>query len=351
MGRLRDRGRERARAREGGRRLGVPVGRGGGRGAGARSASRLKPMIDLRAARNDPDRYRAALARKGAAEAFDELLAADERKRELQPQVEELRAQTKLKGKPTPEQLEELRGVKERLQPLEAELAGGRGDREALLDQVPNPPAEDTPDGDTRRGRGRRSSCVGDPPAFAFEPRDHLELARARLDRRRARRQGLRARGSCYRVGDIALLELALYRWALDRIDAEGARPGAAAGARARGGDVRHRVLPVRQGRTSTRSPEDGLYLVGHVRGRRWPRSHGRDAGRAAAPLRRVLDVLPPRGGRGRQGHARHVPRAPVRQGRDVRLLRARARRATSTSGCSRSRRSSCRSSTCRTAW
>ena len=31
-----------------------------------------------------------------------------------------------------------------------------------------------------------------------------------------------------------------------------------------------------------------------------------------------VLDVLPARGRRGRQGHARDVPRAPVRQGRDV---------------------------------
>ena len=92
--------------------------------------------------------------------------------------------------------------------------------------------------------------------------------------------------------------------------------------------------------------PEDGLYLAGtsevplaafHVR---------RGARRAAAPLRRVLDVLPPRGGRGRQGHARDVPRAPVRQGRDVRLLRAGEPRATSTSACSTSRRSSCRSST-----
>ena len=45
--------------------------------------------------------------------------------------------------------------------------------------------------------------------------------------------------------------------------------------------------------------------------------------------------MFPPRGGRGGQGHARHVPRASVRQGRDVRLLRAREPRATSTSGCS----------------
>ena len=36
-------------------------------------------MIDLKAARNDPDAHRAALARKGAAEAFDTLLEADER--------------------------------------------------------------------------------------------------------------------------------------------------------------------------------------------------------------------------------------------------------------------------------
>ena len=62
-------------------------------------------MIDLKAARTNPDELRAALARKGAAEAFDELLDADRRWLELVPQVDELRARTKLKGKPTPEQL------------------------------------------------------------------------------------------------------------------------------------------------------------------------------------------------------------------------------------------------------
>ena len=36
-------------------------------------------MIDLRAARADPERLRAAVARKGAAAAFDELLEADAR--------------------------------------------------------------------------------------------------------------------------------------------------------------------------------------------------------------------------------------------------------------------------------
>ena len=48
-------------------------------------------MIDLRAARAEPDAWRAALARKGAAAAFDDLLAADERWRALVPRVDELR--------------------------------------------------------------------------------------------------------------------------------------------------------------------------------------------------------------------------------------------------------------------
>ena len=62
------------------------------------------------------------------------------------------------------------------------------------------------------------------------------------------------------------------------------------------------------------------------------------EAGRAADPLRRDLDLLPARGRRRRQGHARDLPRPPVRQGRDVLVRRARRRRRTSTSACSRSR-------------
>ena len=55
-------------------------------------------MIDLRAAAAEPERWRAALARKGAAEVFDELLEADRRWRELQPQVDELRARYEAEG-------------------------------------------------------------------------------------------------------------------------------------------------------------------------------------------------------------------------------------------------------------
>ena len=45
-------------------------------------------MIDLKAARARPDETRAALARKGAADAFDRLLEADESSRSLVPRID-----------------------------------------------------------------------------------------------------------------------------------------------------------------------------------------------------------------------------------------------------------------------
>ncbi|HET6695026.1 MAG TPA: serine--tRNA ligase [Gaiellaceae bacterium] len=177
-------------------------------------------MIDIRAARADADAYRAALERKGAAEDFDELMEADRAWLALVPQADELRSKTKLKGKPTPEQIEELKGVKAELQQVEQELAAAEARRTELLDRVPAPPDPSSPDGftDDDAVELRR---VGEPPSFSFEPRDHLELARIDTER------GAKVSGSrfVYRIGAAAQLELALYRFALDRLTAKGFAP------------------------------------------------------------------------------------------------------------------------------
>jgi len=181
-------------------------------------------MIDLREARERPAELRAALARKGAAELFDELLAADTAVREVQPRVEELRAQRKLKGKPTPEQLAELERLKEELQSLEAQLSAAEARRKELLDRVPNPPDEETPDGFTDED-AVEIRRVGEPPSFDFPARDHLALAEVYgwIDLERAAKvSGARF---AYRIGDVALLELALYRFALDRLVTRGFTP------------------------------------------------------------------------------------------------------------------------------
>ena len=174
-------------------------------------------MIDQRAARNDPDGFRRKLARKGAAAQFDAWLAADERWRAVVPRVDELRGRTKLKGKPTPEQLEEMRGVKEELQAGEHELAAAEEARDVALAQVPNPPDDSAPDGFTDEDAVELRR-VGEPGP---ESPEHTEIGRFEMERA-ARLSGARFG---YLVGDTALLALAVYRYALDVVGAEGFVP------------------------------------------------------------------------------------------------------------------------------
>jgi seryl-tRNA synthetase len=132
-------------------------------------------MIDVKAARTDPDAYRAALARRGYAEELDTLLAADERRRGLLPQIEELRARRKLKGKPTPEQMEELEQVKAELHRLESELTAVENEAQRLLDVIPNLPDPEAPDG-VEEEDAVELRRFGEPREFGFEPLDHLGL-------------------------------------------------------------------------------------------------------------------------------------------------------------------------------
>jgi len=174
-------------------------------------------MIDLRAARSDPDAFRAAVARKGAAEAFDALLEADESWRALVPRIDELRAKLKLKGKPTPEQLEELNRVKEELRVAEEQLAAAEAERDRLLERVPNPPDPSTPDGASEED-AEELRRWGDP---APDGPEHTEVGRFDMERA-ARLSGSRFG---YMIGDTARLALALYRFALDRALAHGHTP------------------------------------------------------------------------------------------------------------------------------
>ena len=183
-------------------------------------------MIDLKTARQEPDRYRAALARRGAADDLDALLAADARWREYTERAESLRAQQKRssRGKPSPEELAELRGLAAELDAAAQQQAQAAAERDELLARIPN-----LPDPSAADGMDEEDSEVirtwGEPPAFGFEPRDHLDLGSPTgwIDMAR----GARLSGSrfAYRMGDVALAEMALYRFAIDRLAAKGFLP------------------------------------------------------------------------------------------------------------------------------
>jgi seryl-tRNA synthetase len=213
-------------------------------------------MIDLKAARSEPGRFRDALARKGAAETFDRLLAADRAWLDLVPKVDELRGRTKLKGKPTEEQLEELRAVKEQLRDAEEALAAAEADRDRLSLRVPNLPSDDTPSGSSEED-AQEVRRIGEPAA-GDGAREHLEIGRFDMERA-AQMSGARFG---YWIGDTALLALALYRFALDRLAQKGfvsvlppvlVREQALVGTGAFPSDEAN-VYEL---------PEDGLYLAG----------------------------------------------------------------------------------------
>ncbi len=182
-------------------------------------------MIDLKAARHDPDGFRAALVRKGAEELFDALLEADTAWRGVTARRDETRARQKALGKPsTPEQIEEARTLKADLHALDAELGAAEATLKELHDRIPNPPDPSAPDGWTDED-AEELRRVGEPRDFGFDPLEADELG-ARLGwldmERGARTSGARF---AYRLGDGALLELALYRFALDRLARKGFVP------------------------------------------------------------------------------------------------------------------------------
>jgi seryl-tRNA synthetase len=175
-------------------------------------------MIDLKAARADPDAYRSALARKGAGavEAFDSVLDWDEKWRALVPRVDDLRSRVKFKGKPTPEQIAALQDVKEELKQVEAELKIAEEERDAALQKIPNPPHESAPDGDTDED-AEEVSRWGEPRQDG-DTREHTEIGRFDMERA-ARLSGSRFG---FLLGDTALLAMALYQYALNRLTAAG---------------------------------------------------------------------------------------------------------------------------------
>lgn len=183
-------------------------------------------MIDLKALRDDPEGFRHALRRRGADPSLvDRALELDRSWREALQEVERLRAEQnrateevgRLSGEARERKIAQVREVAARLKELEPEVRRRREALDQVLLTFPNPPHASVPD-----GLGEQDNVVvrtwGAPPAFDFPPADHVELGRRLgiLDFERA----AKVAGSrfYYLLGKGALLEMALVRYALDRL-------------------------------------------------------------------------------------------------------------------------------------
>jgi seryl-tRNA synthetase len=201
---------------------------------------------------------RAALARRGptAAAGVDRVLELDERWREIRTALEELNAQQNKasrgrKGPPTPEEREQLATMAARGRELSDEETAVRAQRDGELAALPNLPAPDAPGEDTVLRAVGESGRTG---------RDHLELAGPRIDMERAAR--LSGSRFAYLRGDLVMLELALVRFALEKLRGQGFEPVIPPVL------VRERALYGTGFLPDTEQqiyhlPEDDLYLVG----------------------------------------------------------------------------------------
>jgi seryl-tRNA synthetase len=191
-------------------------------------------MLDLKLIRSDPERVKRALARRGAADGVDALLALDARRRELLPEIEGAQAERKTlskqigeakqRGEDAAETMEAVQGLKDRIEAGRTELEKVEAELERVAAALPNLPDPEAPDGMTEEDAVVLRE-VGERPRFDFEPRDHLEIGTALglIDMESAAR--LSGSRFAYLKGDLVLLELALVRYALDLVRGEGHEP------------------------------------------------------------------------------------------------------------------------------
>jgi seryl-tRNA synthetase len=187
-------------------------------------------VLDLKRIREDPDGVRAALARRGpaAAQALDQVIELDRVRRELLPELEGLRAEqneanTRIRSSPEgadrEREIAAMREVSTRAKELEQQLARVEEELHAALAPLPNLP-------DPGAAPGPEDELVkevGTPPTLAFDARDHLELAGAMIDMEHAAK--LSGARFAYLRGELVLLELALVRWALEKLRGHGFEP------------------------------------------------------------------------------------------------------------------------------
>jgi seryl-tRNA synthetase len=190
-------------------------------------------VLDLKLVRDDPEGVKAALARRepGLADQVDRLLRLDAARRALVTEVDGLRAEQNRRGREvaraTPAEREQLlAGLRElaaRLDRAEAALRDADAELTEALAWVPNLPDPSVPaGGEDDTVELKRWGTV---PAFDFPVRDHLELGEllGAIDTVRAAKVSGARFG--YLVGPGALLELALVRFAMDRLTAAGFVP------------------------------------------------------------------------------------------------------------------------------
>jgi seryl-tRNA synthetase len=184
-------------------------------------------VLDLRLIRREPDAVRAALTRRSPAyaERVDELVELDAAWREATASAERMRAEQKAAsegiaaakkaGEDASEAIARMRELSAQVKALGDRAREADERLQAVLVGLPNLPDPTAADAE--------EEVVREVGIAGRTGRDHLELAGERIDMERAAR--LSGARFAYLRGDLVLLELALVRWALQKLLGHGFEP------------------------------------------------------------------------------------------------------------------------------
>ncbi|GAA1351893.1 serine--tRNA ligase [Falsarthrobacter nasiphocae] len=189
-------------------------------------------MIDVKDLCENPSAYRESLRARGAQDSVvDEVMAADSARRSAIARFEALRAEQKefgkrvaaAKGEEKQALLAEVKDLAANVKEADAEAGAAQSRLTELARSIPNLIIEGIPAGG--EDDFVTVKTVGEPPAFDFEPRDHLEIGEkiGAIDMER----GAKVSGARFYFlkGVGARLELALMNMALDQALAAGFEP------------------------------------------------------------------------------------------------------------------------------
>ncbi len=190
-------------------------------------------MLDIKFIRENKDIVQQAAVKKQVKIDIDELIALDDRRREVLAAVEKRRAEQNaanagIAGAKTPEEraglIASMKDVKAALEQDEESLKKIMVDWQAMMLHVPNIPDMSVPDG-VSDADNKEIKVWGDKPAFAFEPKNHIELMTAlgMADfERGAKVHGFRG---YFLTGDGVRLCFAIWNHALDFFSRKGFSP------------------------------------------------------------------------------------------------------------------------------
>ena len=182
-------------------------------------------MLDIKLIRNEPDKVREAMRRRGEDAPIDEVLELDERRRALVTEVEQLKARrnqvseevarAKRAGQDASELISSMRAVSDRIKELDDQIRDVEDRLQQLLLVIPNIPHESVPYGESEADNVEVRRW-GEPRQFGFEPKAHWDIGTSLgiLDFERAAKI-TGARFAVYR-GAGARLERALINFMID---------------------------------------------------------------------------------------------------------------------------------------